>query len=155
MAKGRKSLPSKIHQLHGNPGRRPPNADEPMPPESMPECPEHLDEIAKAEWKRAGKLLMDVRIMTDLDMAMLAGYVTYFSQWCTATVQLQKSGMVYKRKDGAPGWNPYFRVANDCYDRMVKTAVLLGLSPSSRVNLKVEKKKEADPAAEFLKKLNG
>lgn len=151
MAKGRKPIPSKIHQLRGLPGKRPLNDLEPKPPEGMPECPEHLDELAKEEWARAGAILDDIGLMTELDMAVLAGYCQSFSEWAKATEEVKTLGMVYKRKDGTPGLNPYLRVSRESYDRMLKAAVLLGLSPSSRAGLKVNKKPQKDEAEEFLR----
>ena len=155
MGKGRKHIPTKIHQLRGFPGKRPPNALEPKPPPGMPECPSHLDDLAKAEWARAGTILDEIGLMTGLDMAVLAGYCQSFSEWAKATEEVKALGMVYKRKDGTPGLNPYLRVSRESYDRMLKAAVLLGLSPSSRAGLKVNKKDEKSKVHEFMKKKHG
>ena len=84
-------------------------------------------------------------------MAVFAGYCDSFSQWGKATKEVQKMGMVYKKTDGTPGLNPYLRVAREAYQRMMQAAVLLGLSPSSRASLKVEKPKQLDAADEFLR----
>jgi len=149
--KGRKPIPSKIHQLRGLPGKRPLNALEPKPPEGMPPCPPHLDKLAKEEWARAGAILDEIGLMTGLDMAVLAGYCQCYSEWARATTEVQKLGLVYKRADGTPGLNPYLRVSRESYDRMLKAAVLLGLSPSSRAGLKINKKPSKDEAEEFLR----
>ncbi len=157
MAQGRKAIPSKIVNLRGGTAHthRPPRSLEPMPPEEMPDCPSHLDKEAKKEWKRVGVILQNIGLMTQLDMAVLAGYCKSYSQWVEATLEVQARGMVYKKVDGTPGLNPYLRIANDAYDRMMKAAVLIGLSPSSRVNLKVEKPKEKDKASLFRAKKKG
>ncbi len=157
MAKGRKSIPSKIIELRGGVRHthKKPRDQEPQPPEKMPECPAHLDEQARIEWKRCGDILQSIGLMTELDMAVFAGYCDAFSQWGKATEEIHKMGMVYKRADGTPGLNPYLRVAREAYDRMMKAAVLLGLSPSSRASLKVEKPKVIDPAEAFLRKIHG
>lgn len=152
MAKGRKAIPSKIFELRGGTAHthRPPRIDEPMPEEKMPECPTHLDALAKEEWVRAGAILDDIGLMTGLDMAVLAGYCQSYSEWAKATEEVKALGMVYKRKDGTPGLNPYLRVSRESYDRMLKAAVLLGLSPSSRAGLKVEKPKPKGKAELFM-----
>ena len=143
MAKGRKSIPSKIINLRGGTRHthRPDRDQEPQPPEKMPRCPKHLNKEARKEWRRAGRILQSIGIMTELDMAVLAGYCDAFAQWAEATIKVQETGLVYKKADGTPGLNPYLRVAREAYDRMMKAAVLLGLSPSSRAGLKVEKPK--------------
>lgn len=168
--KGRKSIPSKILQLRGGVlhthKAKSARADEPRPPEKMPSCPKHLNKNARKEWRRAGKILQDVGLMTELDMAVLAGYCDAFAQWAEATVKVNEKGLVYvegQKKDkngqiinsGIPKLNPYLRVAREAYDRMMKAAVLIGLSPSSRANLKVEKPKRLSKAEAFRASRNG
>ena len=83
---------------------------------------------------------------------MFAGYCDAYSQWAGATKKVNTTGMVYKKPDGTPALNPYLRVAREAYDRMMKAAVLLGLSPSSRASLKVEKPKTKSKAEKFMAK---
>lgn len=129
----------------------------------MPPCPKHLNADAKKEWKRAGKILQSVGLMTELDMAVLAVYCDEYSIWTEATLKVSEMGKVYVRGGkldpetgkvvgGEPRLNPYVKLADNAKDRMMKAAVLLGLSPSSRASLKVEKPKKSDPAEEFLAK---
>ena len=157
MGKGRKAIPSRVIQLRGGTAHthKKPRDQEPQPPEKMPKCPKHLDKAARKEWRRAGKILLGIGLMTDLDMAVLAGYCDAFSQWGEATEKVHETGLVYKKKDGTPALNPYLRVAREAYDRMMRAAVLLGLSPSSRVNLKVEKKKPMGQAEKFMARKGG
>ena len=157
MAKGRKKIPSKIIEMRGGSDltHRPRNTQEPTPPEKMPRCPAHLDKRARTEWKRAGKILQSIGLMSELDMAVLAGYCQSYSEWIAATEKVQEMGMVYKKADGTPGLNPYLRVSRESYDRMIKAAVLIGMSPSSRANLKVEKPKQQSRAESFRSRKNG
>jgi len=156
MAKGRKSIPSKIIDLRGGTAHthKKPRDQEPRPPEKMPECPEHLDEQARIEWKRCGDVMQSIGLMTELDMAVLAGYCQAFSEWARATTEVPKQGPVWVDPNtGLPKINPWLRVAREAYDRMMRAAVLLGLSPSSRATLKVEKPKAPDAGDEFLKQI--
>jgi len=157
MGKGRKSTPSRILELRGGTSHshKKPRDQEPQPPESMPDIPDHLDKEAQTEWKRCGDILQSIGLMTELDMAVFAGYCDSFSQWGKATKEVQKMGMVYKKTDGTPGLNPYLRVAREAYQRMMQAAVLLGLSPSSRASLKVEKPKPASKAQKFMARKRG
>lgn len=149
--KGRKAIPTKILNLRGGTTitHRPPRVQEPEPPEKMPACPEHLDEMAKKEWERAGKILQSIGLMTELDMAVFAGYCDGFSQWVQATLKVREKGMVGQKPDGLPFLNPYLRIARDAFEQMMKAAVLLGLSPANRVNLKVNKPKPMNKEQEF------
>lgn len=153
--KGRKAIPSKIIELRGGTKHthKKPRNQEPQPPEKMPKCPKHLNKAARKEWRRCGKLMQSIGIMTDLDMAVFAGYCDAFSQWAEATDKVHTAGMVYQRPNKTLGLNPYLRIAREAYDRMIKAAVLLGLSPSSRVSLKVEKPKQLDAGDEFLNQI--
>ena len=60
--RGRKPKPTALKVLEGNPGHRPLNKKEPMPKGKLPRCPELLEEDAKKEWKRLGKVLAEMGI---------------------------------------------------------------------------------------------
>ena len=62
--RGRKPKPTMIKVLEGNPGKRAINDREPEPPAGIPECPDFLDEEARAEWFRTAKVLSDMRLLT-------------------------------------------------------------------------------------------
>jgi len=46
------------------------------------------------------------------------------------------------RKPSLPIINPYFKIANDASDRMLKAAVELGITPSSRSRVKATPKEK-------------
>lgn len=157
MAKGRKSIPSKIIQLRGGTKHthKKPRAQEPMPPEKMPRCPKHLDKEARKEWRRVGKILASIGIMSELERAHLAGYCQSWSEYVAATIATQKSGTVYKKANGTPGMNPHIRLAREAYDRWLKAAAILGIGTSNRVGLKVEKPKPKSKVQEFMDSKDG
>lgn len=154
--RGRKALPSRIIELRGGTRytHRAPRDQEPKPPVRMPSCPKHLDPIAKAEWRRAGRILRKIGLLTGLDRAVFAGFCQSYSEWVTATIEVQK-GMVYRRKDGTPGLNPYLRLAREAYERMLKAGAVLGMSPGARAGLKVEKPKELGKLELFMRRKRG
>lgn len=94
-------------------------------------------------------MLMSLGLLTDLDRAVFAGYCQSWSEYIAATLKTQELGTVYKKKDGTPGLNPYTRIAREAFERWMKAGVLLGLSPSSRASLKVEKPKPKSKADKF------
>ena len=167
--KGRKATPSKIIELTGGRMRthRPPRDEEPRPPEKRPHCPRHLDKLARKEWRRAVRLLEDVSLLTELDMPTLAGYAQAYSEWAEATNQIlrpgeiqkpdesPKKGPVWVDKQGIPHMNPWLRVAREAFERMMKNAVLIGMSPSSRASLKVPKKKAPGKVEKFMGRKSG
>ena len=158
MAKGRKATPSKIVNLRGGTKHthRPPRDQEPQPPEKMPRCPAHLDDVAKKEWERMGKILMNVGLMTEADMTTLALYAQSYADWVDATVKAREKGPVWVNAAGEPKFNPWLRVSKDARDRMMQNAVLLGAGgASSRVNLKVNKPKAKSKADAFMDRKKG
>ena len=50
--RGRKPKPTALKVLEGNPGKRPLNDREPVPPKGTLKCPAWLLPEAKKEWKR-------------------------------------------------------------------------------------------------------
>lgn len=151
--KGRKAIPTKIIDLKGGTAHthRPPRSQEPTPESRMPECPDHLDDLAKAEWGRAGKILDKIGLMTDLDMMILAAYCDAYSRWIKATRIAQKE-MFQETKKGIT-LHPAVKIAQTAFDQMIKAGVLIGMSPASRATMKVDKKEE--PKSKFEGLLNG
>ena len=72
--RGRKPKPTAIKELEGNPGGRPLNPNEPRPDKKAPRCPSWLEEEAKKEWKRMGRMLEQAGLLTEMDMAAFAGW---------------------------------------------------------------------------------
>ena len=153
---GKKAIPSKIMELKGGRDhlhcKADYNRDEPTMETSLPECPTHLGPLAKQEWKRAGALLVKVKVMTELDRAVLAGYCQAFGEWLEAIAYVQENGPTVLNVSGLPAVSPWVKIVNDAYSKWMKAAVLLGLSPSSRVSLKMNEsiKDPVDRVAEFM-----
>lgn len=65
--RGRKPKPTALKELEGNPGRRPLNGAEPKPERKAPRCPSWLEEEAKKEWRRMGRILEQMGLLTEMD----------------------------------------------------------------------------------------
>ena len=66
---GRKPKPTAVKKLEGNPGKRKLNTKEPVPEKGMPACPDWLMPEAKKEWERLAKLMNQMGVLTEVDMA--------------------------------------------------------------------------------------
>ena len=86
--KGRKPKPTSLKILEGNPGKRPLPKNEIQPKKKAPRCPSWLEEDAKKEWKRMGKVLEGLGLLTDMDMMAFAGYCQAYARWKEAEVFL-------------------------------------------------------------------
>jgi P27 family predicted phage terminase small subunit len=130
--RGRKPTPTHLKLLHGNPGKRRLNPNEPLPGKNPPTCPSHLCPSAKAEWRRLAAQLTILRILTDLDRAALAGYCQAYGRWVEAERKLHETPMLIKLPSGYVQQNPWLTIANKQLELMHKYLTEFGLSPVAR-----------------------
>lgn len=140
--RGRKPKPTYLRVLDGNAGRRPVNADEPVPPGRLDEvatAPDHLTDDQKRIWERALKN-SPPGLLRKLDWAVFEQWVVHHSNFLEAAAKVAKSGQLVKKGDGWD-WNPYMSIMNKQSALALKAAAELGFTPSSRSRVKVEKQK--------------
>ena len=136
--RGRKPTPTVLKMREGNPGKRPVNDREPVPPDGIPDCPDYLDERAREEWDRISVVLTEMGLLSSADMAALAAYCTAYSRWVAAEKQVSKFGTIVKSPEkGFPLKSPYLTVADQAMESMRKFLVEFGLTPSSRSRLRL------------------
>ena len=140
--KGRKSKPTGLKVIEGNPGKRPLNENEPKPKLGIPEMPEWIkpfDEAVK-NWEHESVLLDEMGIMTKADAGILAARSFLFSQIVDLTKDLKEEGTVLKRDDNSePKHNPKQKQLESVLREYRTLGSLLGLDPSSRSRLSINK----------------
>ncbi len=129
---GGKRTPTSRKRLRGNPGKRPLNENEPKPAPRLPAAPPHLNEAAKKEWRRAGRFLLQLGLMSDLDRAAFAAYCTAYGRWIECEEALKTYGVMLKSPNGFPVQSPYLAVANRALEQMRSLLSDFGMSPASR-----------------------
>jgi P27 family predicted phage terminase small subunit len=139
MARGRKKTPTVLHIARGNPGKRPLNDLEPTPEVSIPDCPDHLDELAKKEWDWIATALEKEGLLTYIDKAALAMYCQSYARWSRAEQEIQNGAYFVKGAAGGPVTNPWLAIANRSMDQCHRLLREFGLSPTSRASLKIER----------------
>jgi P27 family predicted phage terminase small subunit len=147
MKTGPKPIPTAIKRLQGNPGHRPLNGDEPQPePLESIEPPAHLDDVAKAEWRRLAPGLVRLGLLTECDTALFAGYCIAFSQYVAANEWMRANGSTMTMRDDkgvvkfvqvVPQWNQAYKAL----EAMRKLGAEFGLTPSARSGLRVQNPK--------------
>lgn len=147
--KGRKKIPTAIHMLRGNPGKRKLNTAEPQPARLMNlDAPTWLDPAAQDEWRRLAPLLSRLGVLTETDADALAAYCEAWVTWKEATAKVRQFGMVIKRtKAGGevPVISPYVKVAHNAMAQMRTFLVEFGMTPSARA--RIHTAAPADPPA--------
>ena len=134
--RGPKPIPTALKKLAGNPGKRALPENEPQYEVEIPDCPEHLDEVAKAEWERMAKAMHAAGVLTKADRAVMAAYCESWSLYVRASVDVQTYGTVLvSPKSGLPFASPHLNVMTTAMKQLRAYAVELGLSPSSRAGV--------------------
>ena len=145
MPRGRKPLPTAMHEMNGsyikNPQRRPKN--EPKAPKEAPTCPRYLDRLAKNEWRHACGLLAEMGVLSAADKSALAIYCETYSEWRKAVDMCKQYGawQVTKnaRGDIETKRHEWDRVRERTADACRRWLTEFGLTPSARARLQVEK----------------
>ena len=152
-SRGRKPKPTAIKKLKGNPGCRPLNIAEPKPTGS-PVCPDWLEDEAKAEWERMGKILEDMGVLTEVDTMAFAGYCQAYARWKEAEEFLSQHGSIIRTPNGYLQQVPQVSIAQTNLKIMLKFCEQFGLTPSARSRITANKSVE-ETTDEMEKLLRG
>ena len=136
--RGRKPKPTALKMLEGNPGGRPLNTKEPKPEKKAPRCPSWLEDEAKKEWKRMAKVLEQMGLLTEMDMAAFAGYCQAYARWKEAEEFITQHGSIVKTPSGYWQQVPQVSIAQTYLKIMNRFAEQFGLTPSSRSRIIAE-----------------
>lgn len=152
---GRKPKPTELKKLDGNPGKRPLNLGEPTPTVKKPTCPAHLVGEARKEWNRMVKLLMALKLLTEIDRAALAGYCQAWARWIEAEKKIADDGMTIETDKGNLIQSPYVGIANQSMKQMRAFLIEFGMTPSSRSRVSVPTADAGDPYEQFRRGKSG
>lgn len=129
MKVGRKSKPTALKLLQGNPGKRPLNPDEPKPEvvETL-DCPAFFDDARRKVWSDICKILADVKMLAISDCFPLERYVDSLVLWRELAAQLQIVSDFTERK-------PLLLHYRQLSQILLRIETEFGLTPSSRSGL--------------------
>jgi P27 family predicted phage terminase small subunit len=130
--------PTAIKKAEGNPGKRKLNTQEPQPLPGVPECPDHLDAIAKKEWSRLSEILMAMKVLTEADYIALGNLCQAYSTLIAAQKHLNKGGILFKTPNGYIQQNPLLGIIRAQMNIVNELVREFGLTPSSRTRIAVE-----------------
>lgn len=133
--RGRKPTPTLLKLAAGNPGRRPLNATEPVPPPGPLVKPDWLDGYASEMWDWIVPHLEGARIVRPADTTLVTQYCVTYSQWRTAAEWVRDHGLTNPDNEGRD-W-PQTKVFRQLGLLLVKLASELGITPAARPRLSV------------------
>lgn len=149
--RGPKPTPTAILKLRGSSranGRAAPAIEAELPP-----APAFLCKVARAEYERAGALLVAARVMTAADLAVLTCYSIAWADWLAARAEIDTHGQTYTTNTGYVRPSPWVAIAKGARETMLRAAAELGLTPASRARVTtIGRTQEPKPDAEAQSK---
>jgi P27 family predicted phage terminase small subunit len=140
---GRKSTPTALKVITGNPGRRPVNKLEFRPVAEMPDMPKHLRGEAKKEWIRVVGELAAYQMISAVDRAALAMLCTQWGRYVQAEEMIAAAAKADPKNNGLCVLSPnkhevhsFALVAsNKAIEMYHKLCADFGLTPAARANM--------------------
>lgn len=138
--------------MAGNPGKRPLNEREPQLTVRLPSCPKFLSGPARAEYRRVGRLLVRMGIVTDVDRAALAGYAQAYARWMQAEEAMSQPdhAMITATESGYQQTSPWLNIATQAQKQMLRYMVEFGMTPATRSRVQAAETGETESLAEIL-----
>ena len=133
--RGIKPKPTALKILEGNPGKRPLNENEPIPPKGNIKCPSWLLPEAKKEWKRLAPSLEAMGVLTQVDLTAFAGYCQAYARWREAEEFLTQHGSIFKTPSGYVQQVPQVSIAQQNLKIMQSFCSEFGLTPATRARI--------------------
>jgi P27 family predicted phage terminase small subunit len=110
----------------------------------VPECPDHLDAVAKKEWSRLSEILLAMKVLTEADYIALGNLCQAYSTLIDAQNHLNKGGILFKTPNGYIQQNPLLGIIRAQMNIVNGLVREFGLTPSSRTRIAVEEPDTSD-----------
>jgi len=136
--------PTALKVIEGNRGKRKLEPEkEPQPKLGLPQPPRWLSKLAKQEWRKRGKQLLELGLMTELDEANFAAYCQAYADLQEAQAIIDKEGAIWvSKKSGYAQAHPAVAMKHKAMADLRKFSAPFGMTPSDRAGLHVEKPKQ-------------
>jgi P27 family predicted phage terminase small subunit len=115
-----------------------------------PECPEWLDATARELWQDLAPRLEKLGLISELDRAAFAAFVSAYSLWRRCEEQIEREGLIVQGHRGVPRKHPLLAVSARALEQMRAGFAEFGLTPRARQRLDVNAEAEADDFDRFL-----
>ena len=126
--------------------------DLPAATSRVPEPPAHLQGLQRDCWNEVARVLVAKNVYDKDCEMMLAAFCVQYARFLTADEKVKERGLIILNKKGAGMHNPYVGISNSAYDRAVRLASELGLTPVSRTRVvKAHRSVARTGAMKFLK----
>jgi len=141
--RGPAPAPTRVKMLRGETRPSRLNLHEPMPSPDVPKMPADMDAEAKVVWRRVLRDMRYTGVIRAADADVFRCYCEAVARYAQAARLYAQSGPLIRR-DGNMVKTPLHQVARDNADEIRQFARELGLSPSARVGLRIERERVGD-----------
>jgi P27 family predicted phage terminase small subunit len=151
--RGRKPTPSVLKFLRNNPGKRKLNASEPRPELLSSTWPDELeDKVARDEWSRTIVPAVKIGQITAADRVFAIAHCELWATWRSQLAAAAKHAhVVTSGPNKHPMPNPARVMANKTLLLLAKVDAELGLSPTSRSRVQIDRTGRHKTASEAFK----
>lgn len=145
---GKPKTPTKLTLLKGKKSHKKKEAGEEPDPDMVKDltAPDYLDAVGKKEWKRVAPKLLDLGLLSHLDLPALGVYCVSYSRFIKATNALKKEQLITQHRTGAIGPNALVGIMNSSAKLMREFMQEFGMTPSARARIKLPAKKKVESA---------
>ena len=137
MTRGRKSKPTALKLVTGNPGKRAINKQEPKARGNLYDPPSWLTQDQVTAWQYAIESA-PLGLLKRVDRSTLVAWVVAEDLHRQAASKLNSGAMLIKTPNGMPVQSPYLSIINKQAQIMLKAASEMGFTPASRSRVEVE-----------------
>ncbi|QDU62158.1 Phage terminase, small subunit [Planctomycetes bacterium Pan216] len=110
-----------------------------------------VHEVAVIEWDRVVEILANDNVLTLGDQGILALYCQAYADWIEAKEVIEDEGITTETDKGNVIQHPAVGACNKAWERCLKAAKELGLTPASRSRVDREPDAEEDGFAAFIR----
>lgn len=139
--RGRKPLPTELHELNGNPSKIDIEARkdaEPKPIKGTPPKPKSMSKDANETWDYLCKHLEQMGILAESDQMAISMLCKNWSLLLEAECHINDEGSIID-VNGQLQKNQWFKVKEETEKTIIKLLTEFGLTPSSRSRIAIQK----------------
>lgn len=116
---------------------------------TLPQPPNYLEKDAKEEWFRVTAELAALKILTNVDISLLAAFCQEVALYRKA-IKKMRGKEVITAMNGTMMPNPWVGIAHKALDAANKLSAKYGFTPADRTRIGTPPAKEEDPFDQFM-----
>jgi P27 family predicted phage terminase small subunit len=134
---GRHPTPTALKLLRDNPGKRPINHEEPMPPPCDMTPPAGLTGLALEKWDEMTKLFAAMGVLTQADRHAVQRYCLMWEQWHNLEAHCREHGSTQITSTGYSQVTAEATLVKSLRKELLEIERQFGMTPAARSSMKV------------------